>query len=391
LTGLYTFYEFFAGGGMARAGLGDGWRCVFANDFDPMKAATYIANWGGEHFVCGDVAKVAPRDVPGRADLAWASFPCQDLSLAGDGRGLGEAAGVATRSGTFWPFWSLMKALKAQGRAPSLIVLENVVGALTANGGKDFAAICGALSDAGYRFGPLVVDAKHFVPQSRPRVFFIAVAARLAIPAALTAPAPSAPWHPAALIQAQARIAASAREDWIWWRLPAPARRNAAFADIVETDPENARWHTAAETRRLIDLMSPLHRAKVAAAQKTGRRMVGGVYRRTRPDENGIGRQRAEIRFDDIAGCLRTPRGGSSRQTILIIDGDIIRSRLLSPREAARLMGLDDTYRLPERYNDAYHVAGDGVCVPVVRHLATGWLEPILAANAGAAALNAAA
>jgi DNA (cytosine-5)-methyltransferase 1 len=109
--------------------------------------------------------------------------------------------------------------------------------------------------------------------------------------------------------------------------------------------------------------------------------MVGGVYRRTRIDEDGIKRQRAEVRFDDIAGCLRTPSGGSSRQTILVVEGKKVRSRLLSPREAARLMGLSDEYRLPARYNDAYHVCGDGVCAPVVRHLAQHLLEPVLAAN----------
>jgi hypothetical protein len=88
-----TFYEFFAGGGMARAGLGAGWRCTFANDFDEMKAATYRENWGADHLVCGDVANVKTSDLPGIADLSWASFPCQDLSLAGDYRGLGRADG----------------------------------------------------------------------------------------------------------------------------------------------------------------------------------------------------------------------------------------------------------------------------------------------------------
>jgi len=106
--------------------------------------------------------------------------------------------------------------------------------------------------------------------------------------------------------------------------------------------------------------------------------MVGGVYRRTRFDENGMKLQRAEVRFDDVAGCLRTPAGGSSRQTILVVDGKSIRSRLLSSRETARLMGLADDYKLPKNYNEAYHLTGDGVAVPVVRHLATHLFEPLL-------------
>ena len=77
------FYEFFAGGGMARAGLGDAWRCLFANDFDPRKARAYADNWGASELRLADVATLRPADLPGRADLAWASFPCQDLSLAG--------------------------------------------------------------------------------------------------------------------------------------------------------------------------------------------------------------------------------------------------------------------------------------------------------------------
>jgi DNA (cytosine-5)-methyltransferase 1 len=123
--------------------------------------------------------------------------------------------------------------------------------------------------------------------------------------------------------------------------------------------------------------MSELNRGKVKAAQSGGKRKVGTIYNRTR---NGI--VRAEVRFDGISGCLRTPSGGSSRQTIMVVEGKKIRSRLLSPREAARLMGLPDSYKLPERYNDAYHLAGDGVVVPVVMHLARTLLEPILKAQA---------
>ena len=124
--------------------------------------------------------------------------------------------------------------------------------------------------------------------------------------------------------------------------------------------------------------MSPLNLAKVEAAKRAGRRMVGGVYRRTRTDLQGVKAQRAEVRFDDVAGCLRTPAGGSSRQVILVVDGPSVRSRLISARETARLMGLGDDYVLPKGYSDAYHLTGDGVVVPVVRHLAHHLLEPLL-------------
>ena len=127
--------------------------------------------------------------------------------------------------------------------------------------------------------------------------------------------------------------------------------------------------------------MSSVNLAKVEAAKRAGRRMVGSLYRRTRTDGDGAKVQRAEIRFDDIAGCLRTPAGGSSRQSIMIVQGGMVRSRLLSPREAARLMGLPEDYVLPENYNEAYHLVGDGVAVPVIRFLAAHILEPILASR----------
>jgi DNA (cytosine-5)-methyltransferase 1 len=375
-----TYLEFFAGGGMARAGLGDSWRCLFANDFDQMKVETYEANWGAGDIRNKDVASLTLLDLPARAvDLVWASFPCQDLSLAGSYRGLGgERDNVATRSGTFWPFWKLIRGLAQDGRAPRAIVLENVYGCLTSHKGKDFASIASALAELDYRFGAAVIDAVHFVPQSRPRVFFIAFRGDQGVPPSLIAERPEECWHPAALIEAHAGIAAAAKRNWIWWSIARPLARSLTFADLIDEEPTAVKWHAAEHTDYILSLMSPLNRKKVSDAIGSGRRVVGTVYRRTRPDGSGIKRQRAEVRFDDVAGCLRTPAGGSSRQIILVVEGKTVRSRLLSPREAARLMGLDEDYVLPERYNHAYHVCGDGVCAPVVRHIAGCVLEPAL-------------
>ena len=116
---------------MARAGLGPAWRPQFANDFDLRKGAAYAANWGREGLSIADVASLTAPDLPGAADLAWASFPCQDLSLAGAGGGLD-----GKRSGAFWGFLAVIEALRADGRAPKLIALENVGGTLTSKGGS---------------------------------------------------------------------------------------------------------------------------------------------------------------------------------------------------------------------------------------------------------------
>lgn len=374
MRGKPGFYEFFAGGGMARAGLGPGWRCLFANDFDRRKAETYRANWGGDALHVGDVGAVTTAQLPGVADLVWGSFPCQDLSLAGAGAGL-----AGERSGTFWPFWRLMQALRAEGRAPKTIVLENVCGALSSHGGRDFAALCAALADGGYRCGALVIDAALFLPQSRPRLFIIAVRADIPIPACLIGQAGTAPFHTRALMTAQENLPTKLKQNWLWWRLPEPPLRNTTLLDCIETAPRDVVWHSAAETKALLAMMSDINLARIDAAKRAGRRMVGTLYRRTRY-VNGAKRQRAEARFDDLAGCLRTPAGGSSRQFVLLIDGGRIRSRLMSARETARLMGLSDDYRLPENYNEAYHLTGDGVVAPVVRHVATKLLEPLLGA-----------
>lgn len=373
----HSYYDFFAGGGMAGVGLGSGWTCLFANDIDAKKAASYRTNHhGGPELLLKDVAKVAPEEIPGAADLAWASFPCQDLSLAGMGAGL-----AGKRSGMFKPFWKLMRQLHGDGRGPRIIALENVCGAITSNGGRDFATLAAAFSGLGYRFGAVVVDAVHFLPQSRPRFFMIGVRGDLRIPDGLLQDGPSALWHPPALVEGQRLLSRQAASRWLWWNIPAPAPRRVDLSDLIEDQPTGIHWHSAAETAYLLQMMTDHNRRKVEAAKALGTRVVGTVYRRTRPDEDGVKRQRAEIRFDQIAGCLRTPAGGSSRQTILLVEGETVRSRLLSPREAAALMGLPDSYALPDRYNDAYRLTGDGVAVPVVRHLAAVLFEPVLARN----------
>ncbi|THD71718.1 DNA cytosine methyltransferase [Phenylobacterium sp.] len=371
-----TFYEFFAGGGMARLGLGGRWSCAFANDFDPVKAATYRANFPDAfgHLHQGDVWALGAADLPGPADLAWASSPCQDFSLAGARAGL-----AGGRSSAFFGFWRLIESLAAEGRAPRAIVIENVSGLLTSHGGADFAALGQALAGQGYSFGALEIDAAAFLPQSRPRVFVIAT--RDPPAAALVG---ASPFHSRAVKVAAAGLPADLARRWIWWRLAAPPLRNVGLAALLEPDAAVA-WHAPARTDRWLELMAPLHRARLEAVRARDARAVGAIFRRTRV-EQGRRMQRAEIRFDGLAGCLRTPRGGSSRQAIAVVEDGTVRTRLLSPREAARLMGLPDSYSLPCAATSALHVAGDGVAVPVVRWLARELLEPLLASASAIAA-----
>lgn len=358
---------------MARAGLGQNWECVFANDIDAKKAASYRLNWGNNEIKVADIANVRTENLNNPADLTWASFPCQDLSSAGSGAGLEGA-----RSGTFWPFWNIVQKLRVENRAPKIVVLENVCGALTSHEGKDFSSICSAMQKEEYQFGAVVIDAVDFLPQSRPRLFFIGIQKDLTDISFLTQENPDLKWHPKALVNAYQKLENAAKASWVWWNIPHPAKRNNNLLDCIEENPKSINWHTPAETQRLISLMSAHNLSKLQKIKKLGEPKVGTIYKRTRKDEKGQKVQRAEVRFDDISGCLRTPSGGSSRQIMIFVHNEEIRSRLISTRETARLMGLPDDYKLPPKYNDAYHLTGDGVVVPVVNYISRHILEPIL-------------
>jgi DNA (cytosine-5)-methyltransferase 1 len=267
------------------------------------------------------------------------------------------------------------------GRPPKIVVLENVIGTLTSHGGRDFSAIIGAVAQEGYRIGALVIDAVRFLPHSRPRLFIVAAHEEIDISSQLMLPNASDPWHTRSLRLACERLPERLHDRWIWWNLPVPNEPIPSFANLIEENPTGVAWHTKEQTDHIIELMSPLHLEKLRKAQLLKKRIVGTVYRRVRPNEDGVKVQRAEIRFDQISGCLRTPTGGSSRQTLVVVEGRKIRSRLLSPREAARLMGVPDDYPLPARYNEAYHLFGDGLAAPVVRWLGDHLLTHIAAVS----------
>ena len=363
-------WEFFAGGGLAGLGLA-GFRIGLANDIDAMKAVAFRANHPGIPLHEADVWTLSAADLAGTPDLCWASSPCQDLSLAGARGGL-----QATRSGAFWGFWQLIRQLDADGRAPSVIVVENVAGLLSSGGGADFAAVCAAMVDAGYRVGALEMDAALWLPQSRPRLFIVAMRGVTGP----TVPGPAMPFHSRRLVAAHARLPRAVRAAWVWWALAAPARRHPDLSTLLEPD-DVVTWFGPAQTEALLALCAPLHRIQLDRALASGQRQVGAGYRRVRT-EGPRKVQRLELRFDGLAGCLRTPAGGSSRQYVVVCDDGRIRARRLTGREAARLMGVDDTYALPAGEGAALKLMGDAVAVPVVRALADGLLRPALSGRA---------
>lgn len=375
----FSFFEFFAGGGMARAGLGDNWKCLFANDVDRVKSWTYIKNWGDDHFDGRDIREVSVSDLKGYGDLAWASFPCQDLSVAGNGLGIGSHGSEEfTRSGALWPFLDLIDGLRKEFRQPLLLVLENVVGLLTLEQGRDFSAICLRLRELGYRYGAVIIDAKNFVPQSRPRVFIVAISRQVNVRQGLSSDGPSDAWHTPTLLRAYKALPHQLREDWVWWDLgDVPILKSKALEDLIQID--GIAWHDPEETNRIISMMTPAHLARLEQAKNSEGINLGSLYFRMRR-EGGVNKQRAEIAFSPVLGCLRTPRGGGSRPRIILAGGGQVKTRLLSKDEAAAMMGLEKSYVLPEIYQHAFKVIGDGVAVPSVRFLADRLLEPLVMA-----------
>ncbi len=364
---MFTALDFFAGSGLVQLGLAPEFETLWANDNCAKKQAVHVANHPWDKFHFADIQDVSGVDIPA-ADLAWASFPCQDLSLAGNLNGMN----TGTRSGLFWDWIRVLKEMNDNGKRPPVLVAENVVGFIVSDQGKHFQLAYRALRDLGYQVGAVVIDAKAFVPQSRPRAFIIAVSQEISLDG-LSQQRPSEPFHPTGLVRTSFTIN---DPEWIWWSLPIPPARVSQFSDLCEHD---APCDPSSKTRELCAMLSPLNKKKLDAAKRAKSSFAGTAYRRTRPDREGDKIQRLEVRFDGIAGCLRTPNGGSSRQTVILVDDGFVRSRLMTIRECARLMGAPDTYKVEGTYNDGYRAMGDAVVVPVTRWLTSHLLAPLTA------------
>lgn len=356
--------EFFAGIGLMRMGLEQaGWKVIWSNDIDEDKMKMYRGHYADDHahFHLGDVHALSPSDIPAVA-LATASFPCNDLSLAGARRGL-----AGQQSGAFWGF---IDAIKGMGnRRPPLVMLENVAGFLTSHEGQDFQDACLALNNLGYAVDAFMIDAALFVPQSRVRMFLIGKREnRKPMRVEETPSFYESQCRPRALADF---ILCHPDIRWSLQDLPHIPKRRTELADILEDLPANsAYWWSKERAEYLLNQMSERHRT-VADKMIAGKKIsYGTVFRRVRHR-----RCMAELRTDATAGCLRTPRGGSGRQILLAAGKGRYAVRLLTPRECARLMGADD-FKITVPLNQALFGFGDAVCVPVIRWIAENYLTP---------------
>jgi DNA (cytosine-5)-methyltransferase 1 len=345
------FLEFFAGSGLVAHALQPFFKATWANDICEKKAAIYKANHGKNHFHPGSIENVNGSELP-NARLSWASFPCQDLSLAGLTAGInGERSGLV---------WQWLRIIDEMPNRPPVLVAENVSGLVSVDNGSHYRILHEALRKRGYKVGAVLLDAARWVPQSRQRVFVVAIDNKIIIPTDLIDTDPN--WaHTEALVKA-----AEGLEDWIWWKMPTPGKRRKTLFDIVDWD---ATCDLPEDAAKKLSMIPEGHRERLNNFDV----VVAPGYKRTRNNKQSL-----ELRFDDIAGCLRTARGGSSRQIIVLKRGQSISTRLLTVREAARLMGAPESYKLPGSYNDGYTAMGDAVAVPVARYLARHLLAPLV-------------
>lgn len=362
-TGKPKVIEFFAGIGLARMGLeGAGFKATWANDYEPAKKLMYTAQFGdsaAHTFALGDIGRVDAAQLPTDASLAWASSPCTDLSLAG-----GRAGLAGRESGTFWHFIRLLNDL-GESRPP-VVVLENVTGLATSHGGDDLAAAISAFNDLGYSVDVLALDTRRFLPQSRPRMFVIG-----ALNPPADTPEPSSELRP----------------DYLQWvygdtklrthraALPEPpAPKTSGLSALMEEIPlTDERWWDEERTAAFAASLSPMQSARIAQLRQSSAVIYRTAYRRTR---SGV--PVWEVRADDISGCLRTARGGSSKQAVVRLANNQLQARWMTPREYARLMGAD-SYKLSDtKTNQALFGFGDAVAVPVVKWLAKHYLLPLV-------------
>jgi DNA (cytosine-5)-methyltransferase 1 len=362
-----TVAEFFSGIGLMRMGLErKGWNLLFANDIDQNKCKIYRDQFpdANEHLVEGDIHKLDPSTIP-LITLATASFPCNDLSLAGARKGL-----QGNHSSAFWGFVEILE--KMGDRKPPLVLLENVTGFLSSHGGSDLTNALLTLNNLGYRVDTLILDASRFVPQSRQRLFVVGILnnyqdadfahEQLQFFESDVRPKPLADF-----------ILKHKEIDWIIRPLPPQPQRSTCLNDILEDIPHTSNlWWSKERAEYLLNQMSPRHREIAEQMIKGSEYSYGTVFRRIRNEKS-----MAELRTDGTAGCLRTPRGGSGRQILFKAGKGQYYARLLTPRECARLMGADDfTINVPQ--NQALFGFGDAVCVPVIEWIAENYLNPVV-------------
>lgn len=363
--------EFFAGIGLAKMGLEQaGLEVGWSNDISPKKKKMFEANFQHSEdrhtYELGDVRNVSANSISGNFDAAWASFPCKDLSLAGGRGGLHVGSSSA--------FWSFVQVLaKMKDDRPRVLVIENVTAFATSRLGRDLHAAIAALNGLGYSVDIISVDARRFVPQSRPRLFLIADV--------LGAEAQSAAKSPSDADVRPAWLDAFHNDPRLRTHRmplpPPPALLKSGFTALADSLPaDHEAWWDAERLQKFSSSLSEAQHERIDGLRRGTSTQRRTAFRRMRD-----GLPRWEVRDDDIAGCLRTSSGGSSRQAVVELGLGNMRVRWMTEREYAKLMGAETFNYEGLRAGEVLTGFGDAVCVPVVRWIGESYLRPLFEAS----------
>lgn len=301
-----TFIDLFAGIGGFRWALEQtiGGTCVFASEWDKFAQQTYEANFG--HKPDGDITAIAPEDIPSH-DILTAGFPCQPFSIAGVSKAnaLGRRHGFEhATQGTL--FFNVAKIIET--KKPRAFILENVKNLKSHDKGRTFTVITDTLRELGYHFDSKIIDARHWVPQHRERIFIVGFRDK----------------------------AEFERFEW-----PTEPKHGPVFRSILEPEKVDPKY-------TLTDGLWSYLQAYAAKHKAAG---------------NGFG-----FGLTNLDGVSRTlsARYYKDGSEVLVPQGRKKNPRRLTPRECARLMGYPEEMKIVCSDTRAYKQFGNSVAVPVV-------------------------
>ena len=347
----FTFAEFFAGISGFRIGLEPlGGRCVFTSEINPAARATAALNFAPTG-CCGDITGVYAHQMPD-FDILVAGFPCQSFSIRGKQAGLEDSRGQLFRE--------LIRTLKV--KRPQAFMFENVAGLVYLNGGRQnksgepisidigstFKYILQEFENVGYNVTWKIIDAKHWVPQKRLRVYIVGFRSDLGY---------------------------SGNAHWPTAGESTVGPGSALFVrHILEREPTAVVQLTQAQWDKI---QTPVYLEKT----NTWKGLVGGVRMK-------------EIFLDEKAPTLvsgyRNHANEASKFIFEELDGvRRVLPRFLTPRECCRIMGFPDSFIIPhetvskkgkktsgaQSESQFYHQIGNAVCPPVVQDICIGMLN----------------
>lgn len=288
---------------------------VYANELDESPVKTYELNFKlkvDNRSICD----VQPDEIPD-FDVMLAGFPCTDISIAGEQKGLVNEDGTYTRSGLFFELIRILKYKK-----PRIVFLENVKNLINHNNGKTLETILNSLQSVGYKYiSKASLNAMEYgnIPQNRERIYIVAF---------------------------------KNEDDFINFKMPDPIRRTNTIKDVVDYDTQvdDKYYYTPEKYKDVYD--------KIVAAIDDDDAIY--QYRRVYVRKNKSG----------VIPTLTANQGEGGHNVCIIKTRYGIRK--MTPHECFNAQGFPKTFKLPYDTADSklYKQAGNSVCVPVIKRIA---------------------